>query len=69
MSTNYAEIKGHKCADCAEEFADIDIDRMDSQGCHGLSIKDYSSDGLDRIDLSPQMIADLVDVLVEYQND
>lgn len=68
MSTNFAEIKGHKCADCGEEYADVDVDYMDSMGCHGLRLKCFPGDGGDTIDLSPQMVADLVDALVEYQN-
>ncbi len=64
MSTNFAEIKGHKCADCGEEYSDLDVDYMDSGGCHGLSLK--SDQGW--MDLSPKMIADLMDVLFMYQN-
>jgi len=64
MSTNFAELKGSKCADCGEEYCDIDIDYMDSQGCHGLTLKGEWG----YIDMSPQMIAGLVDELVRYQN-
>ena len=64
MSTNFAEIKGHKCADCGEEYCDIDLDYMDSRGCYGLELKGEWG----HVDMSPQMIADLVDALIEYQN-
>ena len=64
MSTVFAEIKGHECADCSEMLGDVCVNYMDSQGCHGLSI----STGTDCIDLSPQMVAGLVDALIEYQN-
>jgi len=65
MSTTFAEIKGPLCADCGEQYADVHVDYMDSQGCAGLTLKAVTQ----QVDLSPQMIADLVDILVAYQND
>ena len=62
MSVTIAEIKGEMCA-CGERIPNIYVDLLDC-GKDGLTLKL----GNNWIDLTPQMVADLVDALVDWQN-
>ena len=61
MSATIATIKGCNCS-CGVSIEDIYVDYLDCSS-YGLTLKTEKS----WISLSPQMVADLVDVLIDYQ--
>ena len=63
MSATIAEIKDEVCSGCGDRLGEVYVDYLD---CGGLGVTLKAGGGW--VDLSPQMIADLVDVLIEWQN-
>ena len=69
MSTTLAEIKGREC-NCGDYVEGIYVDYLDCGG-NGLTLKrHYMGREIESesIDIPDGMIADLVDILIEYQN-
>ena len=62
MSTTIATIKGCNCS-CGDAIENVYVDYFDCGG-YGLTLKTSK----DWVPLSPQMVADLVDALIDYQN-
>jgi hypothetical protein len=63
MSSTFEEIKGRKCDGCGDSISPVYVDYMDCGG-EGLILKADEP----WVYLSPQMVADLVDALVKWQN-
>ncbi len=62
MASNFAQVSGRVC-ECGDPVSDLDVDHMDCGGS-GLILKSDEP----WVHLTPKMIADLVDALVEWQN-
>lgn len=63
MSLTIAVVDRKKCV-CGNPLKDVYVDMSDCDDDAGLCLKQGDA----WIDLTPQMVADLVDALVSYQN-
>ena len=66
MSETFMDIEGRKCA-CGEDLPDIHLDLISCGNRAGLTLKQHGNRESYYIDLTPKMIADLVDALIEWQ--